>query len=113
VPVLPAGPDEVLVLDQQTGFIGNVEPLLRRRADAEPEAVPVHLLRDFSKHLPNPRFLPGEGSRLRIFEEAMQGDIRAPQEVNFAVEVGASGRCVEAELAHAKPGPDTVAASPR
>ena len=108
-----AGPDEELVLDQQPGFVGDLQPLVRHRADAEAEVVPVHLLRQVDEQLAHPRLVPRQVSRLGVLEEAVQRDVRAAEEVGLAVQVRALRGRVEPELAHPEARGDRVAAGGR
>ena len=52
----------------------------------------------------------GRAPAERVFEEAVQRDVRAAQEIDLAVEVGALGGRVEAEFAHAEARRDRVPA---
>ena len=105
-----AGPHEIFVLDQQAGLVGDFEPAIGRRADAEAEGVPVHLLGDFDEEFAHPFFVPGQDSAFRILEETVQRDVGSAQEVRTAVEVGAAGGGLEVELAHAEAGGGRVTA---
>ena len=106
-------PDGELVLQQNARFVGDVQPLLRRRSDAHAEGVPVHLLGDLHEEPSHPGLVPRQPAALRIAEEAVQGDARPAQVDDLAVEHRPAVRRAEAELAHAEAGCATVAAAAR
>ena len=53
-----AGPNKIFILNQQTGLVGDVEPLIGHWTDAEAKTVPVHLVRDFDEKFPDPCLIP-------------------------------------------------------
>jgi hypothetical protein len=89
-------PDGELVLDQDAHFIGDVVPELRREADAVAERVPAHFL-DPLVEPANPVGAPGPVVAFRVLEEAVEGDIAAPQEVRLAIEHRATAGGIEVE----------------
>ena len=112
VPIV-AGPDKIFVLNQQASFIRDVEPLIRYRTDAEPKTIPVHLARNLDEQFADPRLIPRQGARQRIFKKPMERDVRTAHEVDVAVQVCAPGGGIEAELPHAEASRGRVATGTR
>ncbi len=109
-PLRGARPHEELVLDEQPGLVGDVQPLVRHRPDAEAEGVPVELLRQVHQQPADPRLVPGQSTRLRVLEEAVERDVGPAHEVGPAVQEGALRGGVVPELPHAEAGGRRVAA---
>src|SRR5215467_4416467 len=97
--------------DQQTCFVSDVQPSIRYWANAEPEAVPVHLVWNFDKQFPYPRLVPWQGTRKWIFKKTVERDVGTAHEVHTAVEICSFGSGIEAEFPHAETSCDAVASS--
>jgi hypothetical protein len=94
------GPDEVFVLNQQTCFVSDLEPVVRDGTDAESEAVPMHLVGDFDEQFPHPHVVPWQGTGKRIFKEPVERDVGTSHEVDTAVKISPFGGCIKAKLSH-------------
>src|SRR5208283_994655 len=71
-PLVPAAlPDGKLVLDEEAGFVGDVVPELRCRAEREAEAVPVHLPGNVDEQAAHPGLVPGMVLAFGVLEEAV------------------------------------------
>ena len=105
-----AGPNEVFVLNQQAGFVGNFEPFLGGGPDAKAHRIPVHLLGNINQKFAHPLLVPRQDTRGGVFKEAMQGDVGAAHEVGLAVQIGPARGRFEVEFAHAESGCGRVSA---
>ena len=103
LPVGMPGPDEELVLDQQSRLVSDFQPSVRDRADTEPESVPMHLLRDVDQQFAHPILAPRQAAAFRVLEEPVQRDVGTAQEVDLAIQVRTSRCRIEMELPHSKP----------
>src|ERR1035441_6930247 len=70
-------PDEEFVPDQQARLVGDIQPAVWHRADAEAEAVPVHLLGNVDQEVAHPFFVLRQAATLFVLKETVQRDVRA------------------------------------
>jgi hypothetical protein len=81
-------PDRKFVLEQEPRLVGNIQPALRRRADADSERIPLHALRDIDKKLAHPGIVPGQVAGGWIGKEPVQRNAGSAKIDDVAVQDG-------------------------